>query len=366
MLSELETYLALVRAALWGEKMPWPVERTNRLLELNMLQGTGPLVFPMVLDQDELPSAARTMMKSVCLQTMQQHVKLQHTLSVALDALEKAGLHAVVMKGVGLASLYAEPHYRSWGDIDLFVGKDQYHPACAVMRDTFPQALKFDEELDHYKHYNLIADGISIEIHRVSVGHQHPVDEMRYDKIEHFGMTHGERIAVENVEMTIPEPTFNALFVLLHSWEHMITQGANIRQLCDWTLLVHHYHDRIDSERLKRDLESLHLLDVWQLYTWIAVHHLGLKQEEAFFYSDEPAHRAERLLNDLLLGIMVENRHSGEAPKGRVRRKMHTMQERMKNADRIEQYSPAYARHMRATTWLNGAKRFFAKDRHWE
>ena len=360
------TYMNLVRAALWGEKMSWPVEQTTRLLELNAHQGTGALVFPMVLEQEDIPSAARMMMKSMCMQTMQQQVKLQHTLKMAMDAFESAGIQAVVMKGVGLAALYPEPQYRSWGDIDLFVGKDQYHPACAAMRSTFPDALKFDEELDHYKHYNLIADGISIEIHRVSVGHQHPVDEMRYDKMEQQGMTHGEKISVNGLEITVPEPTFNALFVLLHSWEHMMTQGANVRQLCDWTLLLHHYHNKLDCERLKRDLESLHLMDVWQLYAWMAVHYLGLKQEEAPFYSDAPARRAERLHGDLLAGRMVERKQPGEAPKGRIARKMHTMQERMKNADRIEQYSPAYARHMRATTWLHGARRFFAKDRHWE
>ncbi|MBQ5379746.1 MAG: nucleotidyltransferase family protein [Paludibacteraceae bacterium] len=356
----------LVRAALQGDKAVWPVEQTNRLMQLNAQQSTSTLVYPMVLEQTDIPASVRLQMKSMCLQTMQQQVKLQHTLQVALDALEKAGIQAVLMKGAGLAMLYPEPQYRTWGDIDLFVGKEQYHPACAVMRSTFPDALKFDEELDHYKHYNLIADGISIEIHRISVAQQHPVDEMRYDQIEHFGMTHGERITLNGLTVTVPEPTFNALFVLLHAWEHMLTQGANIRQLCDWVLLLRSYHDTIDSERLKSYLNALHLMDVWQLFTWLAVHHLGLKPEEALFYSDEPAHRADRLLSDLLLGQMVEIKHSDTAPKGRIRRKMHTMQERMKNADRIEQYSPAYARHMRATTWLHGARRFFAKDRHWE
>ena len=61
------------------------------------------------------------------------------------------------------------------------------------MRETFPKALKFDEDLDHYKHYNLIADGISIEIHRVSIDFQHPIDERRYARMERYGMEHADR-----------------------------------------------------------------------------------------------------------------------------------------------------------------------------
>ena len=85
------------------------------------------------------------------MQNMQQHVKLQHTLSLAWNALVDAGIKPVLLKGAGLAALYPDPQMRPYGDIDLFVGKEQYHHACAVMRNTFPKALKFDEELDHLR-----------------------------------------------------------------------------------------------------------------------------------------------------------------------------------------------------------------------
>lgn len=361
-----DTYLRLVRAALWQSKASWPVEQTEHLLRLNAMQGTGPLVFPSVLGQEEIPAPARMQMKSMCLSTMQQQVHLQHMLQVAWSALEKAGIKAVLMKGAGLAAFYPDPQFRAWGDIDLYVGADQYHPACAVMRDTFPDALKFDEELDHYKHYNLIADGISIEIHRVSVGLQHPLDERRYAKMQHVGMTHSEPLTVNGLAVRVPEPTFNALLIMLHSWEHMMTQGASVRQLCDFTLLLHYYQGRLDIPRLKRYLKQLHLLDVWQLYVWMAVELLGLPKEEAPLFTAHCGNRAERLMEDLLSGKMVEPKHKNTAPKGRIARKLHTMRERLANADRIRPYSPAYARHMNWTTLLHGARRFFAKDRHWE
>ena len=362
----IDKFIAGVRAALWGESYQWPSEETVVLMRLHAQQGTGSLVYPSVLADNSLPSYARAQMKGACMATIQQHTRLQHTLVQTWTALQKAGIDAVLMKGAGLAQLYLSPECRPWGDVDLFVGKDQYHPACAVMRETFPDALKFDEELDHYKHYNLIADGISIEVHRVSVGLQHPVDERRYAAIEQYGMSHAIPMTINGLEVRVPEPTFNALFVCLHSWEHMMTKGANLRQLCDHTLLMHHYASSIDRKRLKKYLRALHMMDVWQLFMAVEVQYLGLSPKEAPFYEASIASRAELLMKDLLSGRLQAPTHAPIAATNRFSRKWATMQSRIKDVQYIKRYSPAYSRHMIATTWIHGLARLFAKDRHWE
>lgn len=324
-------------------------------------------MYPSALAQADLSSYARAQMKGVCVRTMQQQTQLQHTLMLAWQALEKAGIHAVLLKGAGLAALYADPSQREWGDIDLFVGKDQYHPACAVMRETFPNALTFDEELEHYKHYNLIADGISIELHRVSVSLQHPLDERRYARMEAQGMADAESMVIDGLQVRVPEPTFNVLFVFMHAWEHMLTKGAAVRQLCDLALLLRHYKDRIDAPRLKRSLCALHLMEVWQLYAYILVHELGLERSEALWYSETVADRAEALLTDLLAKAeKADPQIEITSVPNRFVRKFHTMQTRLAEARRIKRYSTQYARHMTATTITHGAQRLFAKDRKWE
>ena len=187
----------------------------NLTLEQCIAQGVGPLVFPERLTEERWTAEERAQMKAVCVHTMQQQIQILRIQSKAWHALEEAGIKAVLMKGAGLAALYPSPERRSWGDVDLYVGPEQYHPACAVMRATFPEALKFDEELDHYKHYNLIADGISIEIHRVSMSLTHPRDIRLYARMEQYGMSNGERLMVNGEWLTVPEPTFNTLMVFL-------------------------------------------------------------------------------------------------------------------------------------------------------
>lgn len=371
-----KTYLSVLQAALWGTE--WKgfeglsSDQIAQVVQLAAMHSTGALIFPFILSderlQNSLDAGLKMQMKAVCAQTMQQQVKLQHTLLTAWKALTAAGLRPVLMKGAGLAVLYEKPYFRSWGDVDLFVGKEQYHPACTVMRNTFPDALKFDEELDHYKHYNLIADGISIEIHRVTIGLQHPIDARRYARMEQKGMSaeRVEEIVMGEAKIAVPEPTYNALLVFMHSWEHMLTEGACVRQLCDLALLLHHYVARIDRGQLKSNLQHLHLLDVWQVYMALLVEFMGLPKEDAPFYIHACVARAEKLCEDLLAGRMIPIKSAKPAPKNRIARKWHTMQERLNNARRMATYSASYARHMKAETWLHGMLRFFAKDRHWE
>lgn len=335
------------------------------LVQLCTEQATGPLVFPAMLSEGVAPEGMRMPMKAVCAQTMQQQVKLRHTLTVAWQALVRADISPVLMKGASLAALYPDPSLRAWSDIDLFVGKNQYHPACAALRATFPEALKFDEELDHYKHYNLIADGVSIEVHRVTAALSHPIDDRRYARMEANGTANGERLEVNGLEVTVFEPTFNALFVFLHAWEHLLTRGACVRQLCDLALVLHHHSGQIDRARLKRDLERLHLMDIWRMYMCALVRYIGLDANEAPFCSEADAARAERLMTDLLSGSKTEPA-AVPAPKNRWMRKIRTMQQRMRELEPVRPYSAAYVRHAKAGILLRGALRLFAKDRHWE
>ena len=318
-----------------------------------VVQGIGPLVFPERLAQAACSREEGMRMKAVCVHTMQQQVQILRIQSMALHALEEAGIQAVLMKGAGLAALYPSPEMRQWGDVDLFVGKEQYHQAAAVMRATFPNALKFDEELDHYKHYNLIADGISIEIHRVSMSLTHPRDKRLYARMEEYGMRNGERLTVNGESFMVPEPTFNTLMVFLHSWEHVLSAGANLRQLVDIQVLLEHYQDRIDQQRLHRWLKQLRLEDVWALYMEV------IKGESLSV-------RGERFLDAILHPKKRVESGESRVERNRFVRKWHTMQERMKNADRIAAFSPAYARHLKWGILWSGMARIFAKDRHWE
>ena len=166
-------------------------------------------------------------------------------------------------------------------------------------------------------------------------------------------MRHGEWLEVNGERFMVPEPTFNVLMVFLHSWEHMLSEGVILRQLVDVEMLLEHYKDRIDWKRLRKWLRQLRLEDVWALYMEVIKGERLTVRGERFL--DAIMHPKPRVKS-------LESRVSGN----RFVRKWHTMQERMKNADRIAAFSPAYARHLKWGILWSGLARLFAKDRHWE
>ena len=362
-----DAYISIVRSALWGkESIGWPEQGADALFSRCVTQGTGALVFQRVLENESvsLSSSLRTQMKAVCVQTMQRQAHWQHVLAMSWAALTKAGIEPVLLKGVGLAAYYPSPAMRSCGDIDIFVGKQYYHPACAAMREAFPEAWHFREEGEHYKHYNIEIEDIPVELHRVAVSLLHPLDKRRFARMEERGLGNGRRFMADGLSVRVPEPTFNALFVFLHAWQHTTGGSATMRHLCDLALLLHHEAGRIDGRRLKADLRALCLMDVWQVFMYMLVQHLGLPEADALFYTEACAPRAERLLQDILHPLPHQPRTV--ETKNRWARKWYTMQGRLADAKRVEVYSPAYARHMRWTTLLHGVGRIMAKDRQWE
>jgi hypothetical protein len=63
-------------------------------------------------------------------------VRLDRRLLLIADALEDAGVCSVVIKGPAVAySMYPDPSWRAYGDIDLLVPTRQHARACAVLAD---------------------------------------------------------------------------------------------------------------------------------------------------------------------------------------------------------------------------------------
>ena len=53
-------------------------------------------------------------------------LRLKQILASAVSLLRQHGIEPVLLKGFGLAMLYPNPNLRQFGDIDLFVGLDNF------------------------------------------------------------------------------------------------------------------------------------------------------------------------------------------------------------------------------------------------
>lgn len=365
-----ETYLALLRAAIWDKELmsegvkELTNERVNEIIRLSAFQGTASLVYDQLLKlkEVEIPAAVKMQMKQQCVMSIMQQNSTLPILKQAWQALEEEGINPVLLKGFGLAQYYPQPHLRQWGDMDIYVGPANYHTACGKLRATFPDAIHSDKEDEDYKHYNFDFDNTAIETHRVSMTFAHPGDRKYYERLEELCLTkEGPKMEVGDLQVTLPEDTFNVFFVFLHTWHHFETTGMNVKQLCDLVLLLQAKHNVIDTNRLRRILTQLHLLEVWQLIMYILVKHLDLSQDKTPFYTIDCSRRAELLFNRVL--TEGNNRaHSKIDADGvpYLQRKWLTFQSRIADSQIVKTYAPKYARHKFIGDLLHGIERIMA------
>lgn len=364
-----ETYLELLKAAIWGGELAiervreLESERVNEVIRLAAFQGTGPLVFDQLLKLKnvEIPATLCMQMKQQCLYSMQQQQAMMPILEKAWKALEDAGIHPVLLKGLGLAQSYPQPHLRQWGDMDVYVGQANYHKGCEVLRTTFPNVEHTEEEDEDYKHYNFVFDNAVVEMHRVSMTFYHFADRRYYEQLEAAYLTKdGPSMVLNDLTVTLPEDTFNVFFVFLHAWHHFQETGMNMKQLCDVAVLLHAKRDVLDREQLKEMLTKLHLMEVWQLIIYIIVQYLGVTKEEAPFLTEQCKERAE-LFFAHVLSEGSSRKHAVIDVKNMsyLKRKWTTFKLRFADSRLVHAYAPEFARHMLISAIYHGIERIF-------
>lgn len=359
-----DIYIELLKAAIWGKckaRLEISDERLEEVVRLAAFQGIGPLVFDQLLKLKgtEIPDALRMQMKQQCVMSMMQQNSMIPILTQAWKALEEADIHPVLLKGFGLAQCYPQPYLRQWGDIDLYVGQKQYHEACRVLRETFPGIPHPEEDDEDRKHYNFDFPNTAIETHRISMECPHPINRSYYEQLEEMYLTkYGPTFDLNGMAITVPEDTFNVFYTFLHAWHHFIETGMNMKQLCDIAVLLHAKRDGIDRERLREMLNRMCLKEVWQLFMYIQVQHLGATQEECPFYTDRCKKRAELLFERIIWE--GSSRIPEEMDTERVsylKRKWMTFQSRMADSRFVKPYAPRYARHKAIGDILHGIER---------
>lgn len=378
MTSVQTTYCSLLRQALGlstqNTLSALNVADVDSLAHLAQIQGTAPLIFDKVLSihdsQCTMHDELQMQMKQVCMQNMMGYEHLLSLLKQTWNGLVSGGVQPVVLKGFGLASLYPIPYLRSWGDLDIYVGPQQYHQSAAILRQVFPDAKHHDEEREELKHYNFVLpDGNVVEMHRTSAILMHPIKNKYFLNLESDAMKpeNVQWAEMEDIRFAIPEAKFNLLFTFYHAWEHFIREGLGFKQVADLALLAHRtYNQQSLTSYLRRHLRRLRLYEPWQLIGYVCVTALGLPKSEWPLYEEGGARlqaQRERFLQDILSrGLMP--RHQSDASMHKkakqmkvLVRKYMTLKNRFANATEIIPYSPRYARHMMISSVINGIYR---------
>ena len=244
--------------------------------------------------------------------------------------LRKYGIEPVLLKGQGVAKYYPMPELRQCGDIDVYVGQDNFAKACEVIGEmSSPEDHQGD--IPSLKHFHTRIGHAFIEIHRYTDVYWPKRYDRVYQKISDAGM-HSDLVPLDfaGVPVMSPSVDFNVFFIFNHFWHHFIADGVGLRQLCDWVRLMHVNHGKINLDYLSDVLGKMRLMKEWQVFGYIAVNTLGLPADEMPFYDPKYKKTAEKVLELIMLegNFGMENRKDYKRPKGYVAGKWYSFKRR--------------------------------------
>lgn len=368
---QTETYFEILRAYLWPEISEVRGERLEvsdweGVMQIAARQGTLPLVadYALKLTEENAPSSEQKMlMKQVAMQNMLHQQKLRGYLKMVKDCLDEAGIPFVLLKGFGLASLYPNPAVRSSGDVDIWVGQERFHEACAVLR-TLPEVVTYNhQENDGTRHFNLhwCNQQYVVEVHPVAHSFVSNRENARYLELENYTLyTLHRTLSLDGVEYRVPSTEFNALYVFLHLWHHYLTEGVQMKQLIDWMLVLHQlYTVHHTPYTLEKDLSLFHLTEPWQAFGEIVVKHLGLPREEFPLWemnNEERIKKSDQVLQQIMQGCRREYRDGREFGQKGFTHKLDVLRYTWLDYQETKRMFPDYAKHVFWVTIKKGLK----------
>lgn len=157
-----ERVAAAVRELFRGGNARWP-EGADEAAALRAIveQGMAPLVYERVARNDDWPPSLVAALRAQALAVAAAEATRARALVSALEALERAGVTAIVIKGTALAYRhYPSPALRPRGDTDLLVAEDEVGRAREALRGA-----GFTEENVALHGQTTFAGGETLDLH---------------------------------------------------------------------------------------------------------------------------------------------------------------------------------------------------------
>ena len=179
---------------------------------------------------------------------------------------KKKGVTAVLMKGQGLARMYAKPEHRTPGDIDwYFPGLENFKKALVLVK-----AKGIVPEIDGDGDYHYSVNGVVVEHHKRWCDVSSPFKQGYVAQIEkEFGYS-------RELDYTVPAPLTNLIQLNNHILKHVLVMGVGWRQLCDLALATKYYCGQYSAQEFSQAMSMLGLKRWSRLLYGVLAKYLGM------------------------------------------------------------------------------------------
>ena len=192
-----------------------------------------------------------------------------------IEEMRSQGIYTLLVKGQGLAQCYNRPNWRSSGDVDLLLSKDNYEKAKAFI---LPKGVLTEPEEAGKKHLAMQVGQWAVELHgTLRVGLSKRVDRM-LDKVL-YEIFYGGRVRSwmnGKTQVFLPAANEDVVYVFAHILQHFYKGGIGLRQICDWCRLLYTYRDLLNYKLLEQRIKRAGLMSEWKAFYNLASRYLGM------------------------------------------------------------------------------------------
>ena len=306
----IKAFFELVRAGLWEKEArlsQFGNIEYNAILQLAEEQSVVGLVnagLEHVVDT-KVPQEWVLQFIGETLQIEEQNKSMNTFIEQLISKLRMAEIYTLLVKGQGIAQCYERPYWRSSGDVDLYLSKDNYNKAKAFL---LPLASYTEDEDKKKLHLGMTIDGWVVELHGTLYGSL----SRRVNKgIEeaHRDVFYGGNVRswlCGKTQVFLPGVDNDVIFVFTHILQHYFGGGIGLRQICDWCRLLWTYRDKLDSKLLEHRIRKMGLTSEWKAFAALAVNWLGMPLEAMPLYNENENQnekykkKAERIMTLIL------------------------------------------------------------------
>lgn len=279
----IEAFFALVRAGLWSDGNPEiRIDGTTDWQEAYRIateQSVLGLVLAGLEHSDIKPPKELLLQWIGEVQLIEQRNKAMNVyIAELIEEMRSDGIYTLLVKGQGLAQCYNRPNWRSSGDVDLLLSKDNYEKAKAFI---LPKGVLTEPEEAGKKHLAMQVGQWAVELHgTLRVGLSARVDRM-LDKVQYDIFYGGQVRSWMNgrTQVFLPAANEDVVYVFAHILQHFYKGGIGLRQICDWCRLLYTYRDSLNYGLLEQWIKQAGLMSEWKVFGALAIEYLGFSMD---------------------------------------------------------------------------------------
>ena len=191
--------------------------------------------------------------------------------------LDENGVDYLIVKGQTLAQLYPKPLLRVPGDIDFYISESDVLNVKELMEKEWEVFIK-SLSVDEHKHYQFKYNQTNYELHFKLANFSSSSSQKYFDHL--VDNLPRSVVNIDGTNVKTLQPTLNVFYTFVHLYHHLRSRGVALRQLCDVSILIRHFHNEIDKTQLEEILDKTGYKKAFAAFGSIMVEKLGIPENE--------------------------------------------------------------------------------------